>query len=252
MHIVCPVAPWYFPDGHAVHAVLPVVFLYVPAPHDVQGPPSLPVFPTEQMHAVTATLPVTDTLEPDGHAEQSAVPAVAAYVPTGHREQDAESMPLVYVPASQAVQLPPPAASSVNPAGHPQLMLPSADAALIGQVVHTADPMPPLYVPAVHAAQLPPLAAASPVKPAAHAQLLIDVFPSADTTLMGTPTEQPQNTTAGRWSPISARQARGLEKSEGREGLPSQPPSRHPGVVHPPSLHAENRSKNEVMSGRKG
>jgi hypothetical protein len=88
-------------------------------------------------------------------------------------------------------------------------MLPSADTALLGQLVHTAEPMTLLYVPAVHATQLPPLAAASPVKRAGHAQLFIDVFPSADTTLMGVPTEQPQNTTAGRWLPISARQERG-------------------------------------------
>ena len=183
-----------------MHAVLPVAFLYVPAPHAVQGPPSLPVFSTEQMHAVTATLPVTDTFEPNGHVEQSAVPAVAAYLPAGHGEHAAEPMPLVYVPAAHALQLPPLPASQVNPAGHPQLMLPAEDTALLGQLVHTAEPTPLLYVPAEHAEQLPqlPLAAASPVKPAAQAQLLIDVLPSADTTLIIAPTEQPQNTTAGR------------------------------------------------------
>ena len=194
------------PEGHGTHAALPVVSLYVPTPHPVQGPPSLLVYPKEQMHS---TLPVTDTLEPAGHVEQFAVPAVAAYLPAGHEEHAAEPMSPVYVPATHAVQLPPLAASPVNPAGHPQLILPSADTALLGQLVHTADPMKLLYVPAVHAAQLPPLAAASPVKPAAHAQLLIDVLPSIDTTLMVAPTEQPQNTTAGRWSPISARQEKG-------------------------------------------
>jgi hypothetical protein len=167
------------------------------------------VYPTEQMHAVTATLPVTDTLEPDGHVEQSAVPAVAAYLPAGHEEHATEPMPLLYIPTAHAVQPPPFAASPVNPAEHPQLMLPSADIALLGQVVHTAEPMTLLYVPTLHAAQLPPLAAASPVKPAAHTHVVIDVFPSTDTTLMGVPTEQPQNTTVRRCSPISARQERG-------------------------------------------
>jgi hypothetical protein len=190
------------PEGHTAHAALPVASVYVPAPHPVQGPPSTPAYPKEQMHAVTATLPVTDTLEPDGHVEQLAL-AVAAYLPVGHKEHAVESMPLVYVPATHAVQPPPLAASPVNPAGHPQLMLPSADTALLGQLVHTAEPMPCLYVPAVHAVQLPPLADASPVKPAAQLQLLIHVPPSTDTSL--TPTEQPQNATAGRWSPISAR-----------------------------------------------
>ena len=194
------------PEGHTAHAALPVAFLNLPAPHPVQGPPSPPVFPTEHMHAATATLPVTDTLEPDRHVEHSAVPAVAAYLPTGHKEHASVPMPLLYVPAVHAVQLPPLAASPVNPAEHPQLMLPSADTALMEQLVHTAEPMTLLYVPGAHAAQLPPLAAASPVKRAGHAQLLIDVLPSIDTTVMVAPTEHPQNTTAGRCSPISARQ----------------------------------------------
>ena len=51
------------PERHATHSALPVASLYLPAPHPVQGPPSPPVYPTEQMHAVTATLPVTDTPE---------------------------------------------------------------------------------------------------------------------------------------------------------------------------------------------
>jgi len=206
------------PEGHAAHAALPVASLNLPAPHPVQGPPLPPVYPKEQMQAVTATLPVTDTFEPGGHVEQSAVPAVAAYLPVGHGEHAAEPMPLLYVPAAHAVQPSPLATTPVNPAEHPQLMLPSADTALLGQLVHTAEPMTLLYVPAVHAVQLPPLAAASPVKPTTHAQLHIDVLPSADTTLMVAPTEQPKNTTAGRWSPISARQERGSGKSKDRGG----------------------------------
>jgi hypothetical protein len=161
------------------------------------------------MQAVTATLPVTDTFEPNGHIEQLAVPAVAAYLPAGHGEHAAEPMLLVYVPATHAVQPSLLATSPVNPAEHPQLMLPSADTALLGQLEHTTEPMTLLYVPAVHAVQLPPLAAASPVKPTAHEQVHIDVLPSADATVMVAPTEQPRNTTAGRWSPISARQERG-------------------------------------------
>ena len=148
-HTVSPLEPWYFPDGHAVHDALPVAFLNFPAPHAVQGPPSLPVYPTEQMHAVTATLPLTDTPEPDGHDEQSAEPAVAAYVPSEHEEHFAVPVTSVYVPAPHAVQLPPLAASPVNPVGHLQLVLPSADTALLGQLVHTTEPMVLLYVPAV-------------------------------------------------------------------------------------------------------
>ena len=160
------------------------------------------------MHAVTATLPVTETFDPDGHVEQSAVPVMAVYLPAGHEEHTAEEpLPVVYVPAVHAVQPPPPAASPVNPAAHPQLMLPAEDTALLGQLVHTAEPTTLLYVPAVHATQLPPLAAASPVKRAGHAQLLT-VFPSADTAVVGAPTEHPHNSTAGRWSPISARRER--------------------------------------------
>jgi hypothetical protein len=198
------------PEGHAAHVALPVASLYLPAPHPVQDPPSPPVYPKEHMHT---TLPVTDTFEPGGHVEQSAVPAVAAYLPLGHEEHAAEPTPLVNIPAAHAVQPPPLAASPVNPAEHPQLILPSAETALLGQRVHSAEPMALLYVPTMHAAQRPPLVAASPVKPAAHMQLLIDVLPSTDTMLMVAPTEQPQNITAGRWSPISARQRREGEQA---------------------------------------
>ena len=93
---------------------------------------------------------------------------------------------------------------------------PSADTALLGQLVHTTEPMTLLYVPAVHASHAPPLATASPVNPAAHAQLLTDVPTPRDTTLILAPTEQPQNTTVGRLSPISAKQEREGEHSKGR------------------------------------
>ena len=80
------------PAGHTKHAALPVVSLYVPALHPVQGPPCSPMYPKEQMHSVTATLPVPDTFEPDGHVEQLALPAVGAYLPAGHEEHAAEPM----------------------------------------------------------------------------------------------------------------------------------------------------------------
>jgi hypothetical protein len=192
--------------GQTAHTALPVALLYVPGPHPVQGPPSLPAYPTEQMHAVTATLPVTDTLEPDGHFEHSAEPCVATYVPTGHAEHAAEPVTLLCAPALHAVQLSPPDASPVKPAAHAQLMPPSTVTAFTGQLVHTAEPTPLLYVPASHATQLAALAA-SPVKPASHAQTridVVDVLPSAETAIICAPGEQPQNARAGRCSPISA------------------------------------------------
>ena len=236
------------PDGHAAHAALPVASLYVPALHPVQGPPSPPVYPNEQMHAVTATLPVTEIFEPDGHVKQSAVPAVAVYLPTGHEAHAAEEpLAVLYVPAVHAVQLPPLAASPLNPAEHSQLMLPAEDTALLGQLVHTAEPTTLLYVPGVHATQLPSLAAAFPVKRAGHAQVLT-VFPSTDTTVVAAPTEHPQNTTAGRCSPISARRERGFRAmSKGRVRPPGRPKG---GLPHAASLHAESRDKSEDTQGR--
>ena len=177
------VALSYVPDGHATHAALPVAILLVPAPHRVQGPPSLPVFPTEHIHAVTATLPVTDRIDPDGHVEQSVEPVAPSYLPSGHEEHGAVPVPLLYVPALHAVQPHPLAESPAKPASQKQLMLASGDTALLGHLVHDAEPTTDLYIPASHAAQLPGL----PVNPMGHpaTQSIADLLAMGDNEFAG-------------------------------------------------------------------
>jgi hypothetical protein len=62
----------YVPAAQSVHAALPVTFLYLPATHAAQGPPSGPVNPALQptdTHAVIFELPAAE-LVPTGHATQ--------------------------------------------------------------------------------------------------------------------------------------------------------------------------------------
>ena len=61
---------------HDVHAALPAVSLYVPAPHSAHEPPSGPEKPALQTHAVAAVLPAGDVLEA-GHPLQAALPSVS-------------------------------------------------------------------------------------------------------------------------------------------------------------------------------
>ena len=63
-------------------------------------------------------------------------------------------------------------------------MLPAAESAWVGQLVHDAEPATFLYVPASHAVQSPS-PPPYPVKPATHSQLPREVLPAADTALVG-------------------------------------------------------------------
>ena len=75
---VAPAAVEYVPVKQSVHAALPVTFLYFPATHAAQGPPSGPVNPALQptdTHALIFELPAAD-VEPAGHDTQP----VAAHV----------------------------------------------------------------------------------------------------------------------------------------------------------------------------
>ena len=54
---VAPIAAEYLPDPQLRHEAAPVTALYLPATHCVHVPPSGPVEPTSQVHAVKAELP---------------------------------------------------------------------------------------------------------------------------------------------------------------------------------------------------
>lgn len=54
---VAPIAAEYLPDPQLRHETTPVTALYLPATHCVHVPPSGPVEPASQVHAVEAELP---------------------------------------------------------------------------------------------------------------------------------------------------------------------------------------------------
>ena len=54
---VAPIAAEYLPDPQLRHEAAPVTALYLPATHCVHVPPSGPVEPASQVHAVKAELP---------------------------------------------------------------------------------------------------------------------------------------------------------------------------------------------------
>lgn len=55
--LVADILTEYFPGTQEVHCALPVVLLYFPATHAVQLPPSNPVYPVLQTHAMISPLP---------------------------------------------------------------------------------------------------------------------------------------------------------------------------------------------------
>jgi hypothetical protein len=70
----------YVPAAQSVHVALPVTFLYFPATHAAQGPPSGPVNPALQptdTHALMFELPTADVV-PTGHDTQPVAAHVAA------------------------------------------------------------------------------------------------------------------------------------------------------------------------------
>jgi hypothetical protein len=69
--------------GQSVHAVVPLIVLYLPATHPVHGPPLGPVKPGLQVQAVTAWL-ASGEVEPAGQSVHAAEPVVDLYLPAAH------------------------------------------------------------------------------------------------------------------------------------------------------------------------
>ncbi len=127
------------PAGQAVQAAEPFVFLNLPASHSAHGPPSAPVYPWKQIHAVLSVRAV------------SAWPELAAQVAHG-----AEPLLGLYAPAGQAAHGPP--FGPVYPALHWQsaaASLPGGLALKAGHASHAWSPRPALKALAGHAAQAP-------------------------------------------------------------------------------------------------
>jgi hypothetical protein len=162
---VAALAVEYFAAAQSVHTAAPVAVLYFPATHAVHVPPSGPVKPRLQRHAVRATLGLGE-LEPEGHVLHVADPVVSLYVPGSHAVHATPSAPVnpaLHVHAALAEL----ATGELELVTHP-MQVAAAVAALVveyfaaTQSVHTAAPVAVLYFPATHAVHVPPF---GPVKP---------------------------------------------------------------------------------------
>lgn len=123
--------------GHAEHAPCPDTFLYSPATHGKQLPPSLPVCPTPQTQAVETEL-ADGEFEFAGHAAQAVALARTEYEPGAHASQWRLPGAGLYFPATHPVH---PAAPSgpVRPEGHLQsvsALLPARESESAGQPKH--------------------------------------------------------------------------------------------------------------------
>jgi hypothetical protein len=121
--IVAPVDVEYVPAPQLVHAALPLVCLYVPAPHAAHGPPSGPVYPALQGNGTNVHGPPTGPEYPTlqeqaelapsekefaGHAKHvvaSVAPVAAEYVPDGHSIHWLTPALPEYCPAGQFVHV---------------------------------------------------------------------------------------------------------------------------------------------------
>ena len=64
---VAPTVAEYFATAQSVQPALPVALLYFPVAQAVHVPPSGPVYPALQVHAVAALQPLHDAPEFEGH-----------------------------------------------------------------------------------------------------------------------------------------------------------------------------------------
>jgi len=69
--------------GQSVHAVFPLIVLYLPAIQPVHRPPSGPVNPAVHVQAVRAWL-VVGEVEPAGQSVHAALPVAGLYLPAAH------------------------------------------------------------------------------------------------------------------------------------------------------------------------
>ena len=109
MHAILPVLLLYVPATHseqvvppngearlpvqAMHAAEPLVFLNVCLAHTVHAPPFGPVYPASQMQLVKRVLAAAE-FELTGHAVQAALPVTVLYLPATHAKQGSPLCPV--------------------------------------------------------------------------------------------------------------------------------------------------------------
>jgi len=183
----------YVPDGHNRQAALPRTDLNLPAPHAAHSVPSLPVYPSAQLHAVILTLPGSDDISA-GHALHTDDPVSSLYCPAGHGTHGKAPADCLNFPRSQALQISlSPGPASTKPGMQLQFALevappsevirhghgeqaPTAPALYdpASQSMQSDDPAVFLYFPGVQAVHCPPL---SPENPTLQEQLVRRLLP---------------------------------------------------------------------------
>ena len=115
-----PVDMEYLPGAQLLHSSFPGGILYLPATHSVHGPPSGPVDPALQVHAVEieppggaseragqathtfVTAPTASEYVPVPQSLHSALPDASLYLPAAQFKHVSLSSVTVYLPAAQS------------------------------------------------------------------------------------------------------------------------------------------------------
>jgi len=111
-HVDSPAAPTaleYVPAPQLLHVDAPMTFVYFPAPHSVQVPPSGPKEPTLQLQAVFEALPRGE-FEFVGHVkhtDSAFAPSVVEYLPGPQATHPSDPASDLYFPATHVLQPPP-------------------------------------------------------------------------------------------------------------------------------------------------
>jgi hypothetical protein len=152
----------YVPAPQSVHAAEPMSFLYVPATHAEQDPPSDPVNPRLQRQLVERMLPMADTEfdEQLAQVEDAVAPVVVENLPAMQSVHTTEPFSALYFPATHAKHVPPSGpqypASQLQAVAAVCPITESPEFAL--QAVQAAEPLSGLYVSAAHAEHRSPYA----------------------------------------------------------------------------------------------
>ena len=139
--LLAPSVPEYVPTKQFVQAAVPFVILYLPTAHNVHTPPSGPVAPALQTHAVITVLPGPETVFGGQirHAPAPVAPTVVEYVFTTQSVQLLFPVTSLYCPATQRTHTLP---FPVAPALHRHSTLGTSASAYAAQVKHAVAPTP--------------------------------------------------------------------------------------------------------------
>jgi len=151
--LLAPSVPEYVPTKQFVQAAVPFVILYLPTAHNVHTPPSGPVAPALQTHAVITALRAPETVFGGQvrHAPAPVAPTVVEYVFTAQSVQLLFPVTSLYCPATQRTHTLP---FPVAPALHLHSTLGTSASAYAAHKRHAVAPTSAMYVPAAHDVQL--------------------------------------------------------------------------------------------------